>query len=131
MAAVASVRARHVKLAGRKPHARRNLLRLREIMVGRFLEALALECNEALISGAIAFGGIDGEREMPVADEAPAALLLLGKGRDLLLIEARIGAEAVGPAKIDNDHADRPVRLGLKLESPFDLERGAEQHCEC
>ena len=50
--------------------------------------------------------------------------------RDALLVEARAGAHLVGRDEIDDQHAHRPVGLGLQDEAALELQRGAEQHAE-
>ena len=96
----------------------------------RILERAALERDQALIAAHVA-ALIDGHREMAAAEQrAGIGLARRDRRRDAVLVEARAGAHLVGRGEIDDQHAHRPVGLGLQDEAALELQRGAEQHAE-
>src|SRR3954468_17607436 len=88
-----------------KPHPRRDLLRLAEILVRRLLEALALERHDALVAAALR-ALVDRHRQDALAEEIGGLPGAGAERRDLAGIEACRRAQAVGGVEIDDDHLD-------------------------
>ena len=99
-------------LGDREAHARRDLLRLAEILVRRLLEALALERDHALVAAALRARidghGQDARPRSSAVFCAPGPSAATAPG-----VEARRGAKAVRRIEIDHDHLDRPVGFRL------------------
>ena len=104
----------------------RNLLGLAEILVSGLFQALPVERDDALIARRIG-ALVDGHGEMALAQQfAGRDRLRVDRRREPVGVVAGHGTVAIGCVEIDDQHRDRPIALGLELETPLAFERGAE-----
>ena len=111
-------------------HTRRDLLGAQKILVRGMLEILALERDDALVAGHVG-ALVDGHGEMTMAQQrARIGGTRCDGGRDPRGVEAGAGAHLAGRGVVDDQHADRPVALGLQDEAALEFQGRAEQHRE-
>jgi hypothetical protein len=116
-----TVSTHHDLLADRDPHLCRDLFRAQEIFMRGMLEVLAFERDQALVAARLR-ALVDRHRQMTIAQELPWTILASRHGRrHALLVKAGTTTHASRCAKIDDQHAHRPVGLGLQDEAPSNL----------
>ena len=127
---VGAVRTRPQLLGHRQAYAGRDLLRAQKVFVRCVLQILALERDDALIAGGIR-PLVDGHGEVPATEQRSRIGRARGDGvGDARSVEAGAGAHLAGRGVVDDQHADRPVALGLQDEAAVEFQRRAEQHRE-
>ena len=96
-------------------------------MMGRCLEALALERDDALVALHMR-ALVDGHAHVALAQQVGnAALAGPDGGLDGLGVELGAGAQPVRGVEIDDDHRHRTVGLGLEDEPALEFQRGPDQ----
>ncbi len=113
-------------LGDRKPHARGDLFGAQKIFVRGMLEVLALERNEPLIAAHVR-ALIDRHGKVAVAEQLRRLGFAGGnRGSDAIGVEACTRAHFARRGEIDDQHAHRPVALGLQDETALKLKRRAQ-----